>query len=35
MDAAIIELLLQTGIRLSELVRLTLDDMDLQLPFQQ
>jgi site-specific recombinase XerD len=28
-DAAIIELLLQTGIRLSELARLTLDDIDL------
>jgi site-specific recombinase XerD len=28
-DAAIIELLLQTGIRLSELARLTLDDVDL------
>jgi site-specific recombinase XerD len=29
-DAAIIELLLQTGIRLSELARLTLDDVDLR-----
>ena len=28
-DAAIIELLLQTGLRLSEIARLTLDDVEL------